>query len=311
MFHFNISNMRQLYCANIIVKNLFNTTNKPFPNASSSMLHSPSYRELSMFQPLPVIYLNLKTENMICFQKRFAGHSKWQNIKHTKESKDLQRSRLFSKITMSIRLALKDGSADPISNNKLAAALDLARKNNMPNATINNVIEKSQKSMINAKEHYIAFRGPDGLCLFICVFTDNIRRPKSFIGAVVKKYGFKEERQLGGVRHMFRERGLVVAAAKLQEKPVTIELAEDHAIEVGAEEVEIVDDMIQFWCAAMDIGQVRSGLLELGYDIESTDVVFIPSNPISLDEDKLDSFITCVNKVEDLEEVVKVHANVV
>ena len=38
---------------------------------------------------------------------RHAGHSKWQNIKHTKGAKDAERSLIFSRISLQIRNSLK------------------------------------------------------------------------------------------------------------------------------------------------------------------------------------------------------------
>ena len=41
------------------------------------------------------------------YQVRYAGHSKWQNIKHTKTAKDAQKSQLFARIAVQIKNSLK------------------------------------------------------------------------------------------------------------------------------------------------------------------------------------------------------------
>ena len=38
--------------------------------------------------------------------KRFKGHSKWQNIRHTKADKDREKSLLFSQIVRQMKLAV-------------------------------------------------------------------------------------------------------------------------------------------------------------------------------------------------------------
>lgn len=38
--------------------------------------------------------------------KRYAGHSKWQNIKHIKGEKDAQRSLLFTKLGRMMKVAV-------------------------------------------------------------------------------------------------------------------------------------------------------------------------------------------------------------
>ena len=43
----------------------------------------------------------------LIYQARFAGHSKWQNIAHTKGANDMARSKLFSRMSMQIKTAIK------------------------------------------------------------------------------------------------------------------------------------------------------------------------------------------------------------
>lgn len=40
-------------------------------------------------------------------RRTMAGHSKWQNIRHTKTAKDLQKAAIFSKIAVKIKLAVR------------------------------------------------------------------------------------------------------------------------------------------------------------------------------------------------------------
>lgn len=46
--------------------------------------------------------LHLET---VSTSKRFAGHSKWQNIKHIKGAKDAQKSEVFTRLSRQIKLA--------------------------------------------------------------------------------------------------------------------------------------------------------------------------------------------------------------
>lgn len=49
----------------------------------------------------------LKT-NVICrIIKRYAGHSKWANIRHIKGAKDAERANLFTKISRQIKVAVQ------------------------------------------------------------------------------------------------------------------------------------------------------------------------------------------------------------
>lgn len=54
---------------------------------------------------LPRVFETAISENSL--HKRFAGHSKWQNIRHIKGEKDLERNQLFTKIARQIRIAVQ------------------------------------------------------------------------------------------------------------------------------------------------------------------------------------------------------------
>lgn len=41
------------------------------------------------------------------FPVRFKGHSKWQNIRATKNAKDLEKSNLFNQLVKKLKLAIK------------------------------------------------------------------------------------------------------------------------------------------------------------------------------------------------------------
>lgn len=53
-----------------------------------------------------VKFLSLNLYNNRDIIKRFAGHSKWANIKHIKAQKDSQRALMFTKISRQIKIAV-------------------------------------------------------------------------------------------------------------------------------------------------------------------------------------------------------------
>ena len=73
-----------------------------------------------------------------------AGHSHWAGIKHRKGRADKQRSKIFSKLSKEITVAVKLGSKDPESNPRLRSAMQADRTANMPKANIERAISKSE-----------------------------------------------------------------------------------------------------------------------------------------------------------------------
>ena len=72
-----------------------------------------------------------------------SGHSKWANIRRTKGKTDAARGQTFTKIGREIAVAVKAGGPDPTTNSKLKDIIAKAKKNNMPNDTIQRSIKKA------------------------------------------------------------------------------------------------------------------------------------------------------------------------
>ena len=60
-----------------------------------------------------------------------SGHSKFHNIKKTKDKADAARAKIFTKIGREIAVAVKTGGADPNTNSKLADIISKAKSNNI------------------------------------------------------------------------------------------------------------------------------------------------------------------------------------
>lgn len=112
---------------------------------------------------------------MFNFNKFFmAGHSKWSNIKHRKQSNDLKKSKLFSKLANDIRSSVVDSKNDINSNLKLKKAIDKALANNMSKNVINNIISNLDQHS-NIKHIYSAI-GDNGSSIIIECLDNNKNR---------------------------------------------------------------------------------------------------------------------------------------
>lgn len=118
-----------------------------------------------------------------------AGHSKWKQIKHKKESLDKGRSRLFSKLTNIIQVAARDG-ADPQFNPVLRNAIAQAKRQNLPQATIERAVQKA-KERDGLESLLVEAYGPEGTGLLIEAITDNRNRTVNELKSLFKSYETK------------------------------------------------------------------------------------------------------------------------
>lgn len=119
----------------------------------------------------------------------------------------------------------------------------------------------------------------------------------------------------GGGIHLFEEKGLIYTEVLPADKEKTpediLEAATEHAIESGAEDVQLVeDDILEFTCGASSLRNVRTGLENLKYNITSASVEYIPIKlqPLS-DEDK-ELCSKLFEKLESISEVVRLSDNI-
>lgn len=221
--------------------------------------------------------------------KRFAGHSKWANIKHDKAIIDQQRATRFYKLSRMIRIAIQEGggSTDPKLNTYLRTVMDQALKLNMPMATISNQIKKYNANEAQLKKIWLEIKSMNRIFLIVEFYTEHVTIAKNNTASAMRRAGSSS---FSDVKHMFEELGIVVAtrldgtfanAAAFEDK-----LTED-AIECDAQEVEDIDfenKSATFICRPIDVEKVKRKLLNLGYVVEIAEHVFIPQNTYKLNE---------------------------
>ena len=114
-----------------------------------------------------------------------AGHSHWAGIKYRKGRADKQRSKIFSKFSKEITVAVKLGSKDPDTNPRLKSAIQAARIANMPK---DNIVRAIKKSEVNKNLNYNSLVyegfGPEKVAIIIEALTDNKNRTASNIRTI-------------------------------------------------------------------------------------------------------------------------------
>lgn len=120
-----------------------------------------------------------------------SGHNKYSKIKHIKAKNDAQKSKHFGKLVKLITVEAKKSKGN-LSSPGLAAAIEKARKENMPNDTIDRAVKKAASDNSAAMESIIyETYGPGGTAILIEALTDNRNRASQEIKHVLSKNGFE------------------------------------------------------------------------------------------------------------------------
>ena len=209
-----------------------------------------------------------------------SGHSKWHNIQAKKGKADAQRGAVFTKIGREIAIAVREGGANPESNGKLRDIIAKAKANNMPNDNIQRSIKKASGELSNVVYEEITYEGyaPGGVAVIVDTISDNRNRTASDIRHCFAKYGGNMG-TTGSVGFMFDERGVLV----VEREPGT---DEDEmmmlALDAGAEDVKVDDDVFEIYTAPNDFSTVREALEKQGLTFLSADVQKIPQNTVAV-----------------------------
>jgi len=234
-----------------------------------------------------------------------AGHSHWAGIKHKKGRADKQRSKIFSKLSKEITLAVKLGSKDPDTNPRLRSAMQAARTVNMPKSNIERAISKSEVNK-NLNYNSLVYEGfgPGKIAIMIEALTDNKNRTASNIRTIFQEFGGTLG-ESGVASHQFKQVGVIRIDKKKFSDNDILELA----INGGAEDCSSTGPYHEVITAKENFYKVK---LEIEKKIEkfiSTGIEWLPINKISLNKEKTKSVINFLEALEDDEDVQYVYAN--
>ena len=235
-----------------------------------------------------------------------AGHSKWAGIKHKKAVVDARRGQLFTKLARAITVAAKDGGGDPEGNPRLALAIAKARDASMPKDNIERAIAKGTGAGADADAlESVVYEGygPGGVALLVEAVTDNRNRTGSEIRHLFNRHGGNLG-EPGSVAYLFDKRGLVVVdAERYSEDDLFV------AIDAGAEDVTIDENVYEVLTAPDALAQVREALAEAGVEVESAELAMQPKSTVEVPEDQVAQLMRLIEALEDHDDVSAVHAN--
>ena len=237
-----------------------------------------------------------------------SGHSKWHNIQAKKGKADAQRGAVFTKIGREIAIAVREGGANPESNGKLRDIIAKAKANNMPNDNIQRSIKKASGELSNVVYEEITYEGyaPGGVAVIVDCISDNRNRTASDVRHCFAKYGGNLG-TTGSVGFMFDERGVLV----VEREPGS---DEDEmmmiALDAGAEDVKVEDDVFEILTAPNDFSTVRENLEKQGYTFLSAEVQKIPQNTVAVtDPDTIQKIQKMLDLLEENDDVQNVFHN--
>jgi YebC/PmpR family DNA-binding regulatory protein len=235
-----------------------------------------------------------------------SGHSKWHSIKHKKAVVDARRGQHFTKLARAITVAAREGGGDPDGNPALALAVQKARDASMPKDNIERAIAKGTGEGVDADQiETVLYEGygPGGVALLIEALTDNRNRTSADVRHLLSKHGGNLG-EPGSVSYLFDKRGVIVVDAGRYDEDDLM-----PAIDAGAQDISLDDDVYEVITEPGDLVAVREALNRAEVQYESADMTQRAKSRVPLDEADAAKLLKLIDALEESDDVGAVHAN--
>jgi YebC/PmpR family DNA-binding regulatory protein len=199
------------------------------------------------------------------------------------------------------------GGGDPEGNPRLRTAVLKARGANMPKDNIDRAIKKGTGELegVNYEELTYEAYAPGGVAVLIEVLTDNKNRAAADVRNILTRSGGSLA-TAGAVSRLFKRKGIIT----LDGEKFTEDQVMEVAIEGGAEDVVLSDDIIEVTTAPEDFEPVLNALNKKGLETMSAEISMVPEAEVALDNDATAKALRLVERLEENDDVQNVYSNV-
>ncbi len=217
-------------------------------------------------------------------------------------------AKTFTRLGRDIVIAVKEGGPNPDTNPRLRAVIQNAKAANMPKANIERAIKKAtDKDTANYKEVLYEGYAPNGVAVLVETATDNINRTVAEVRAAFNK-GNGNMGNSGSVVFMFDH----ICNFNIQNREgLDLEELELELIDFEVEELFAEEDGIMIYAPFEQFGAIQKYLEENNFEILSSGFDWIPTTTVSLEGEKKEEVEKLLERLEDVDDVQKVHHNMI
>lgn len=251
---------------------------------------------------------------------RFAGHSKWANIRHDKAKNDAKKSKEATLIATKIESCVRIGGKE--ANASLDQLLEKAKKLNVSKQVVSNAIKRGAGELndgsANQAEVTYEFMGPGGVAVIVSAITDNKARTVMRVKSAMAYF----QASLSPCNFMFEKKGEILIEPKTEANE-TFDDVFEVALDLGAEdfeEVEFPDEFIpdkkyKFYrivCDPLEIHRIGNELSAKGYKLHESAVRYLANKDgeVLFPEEYSKGFYRAIDNLDQTPEVLDYYTNI-
>lgn len=235
-----------------------------------------------------------------------AGHSKWKNIRLHKGKADIERGKLFGRLSREITIAAKGGGGNPDSNPRLRLAIEKAKQGAMPADNIKRALQKGTGELAGdaLEEALYEGYGPGGVAVLVETASDNRNRTVADIRHLFSRFGGNLGEN-GSVAWQFERKGIIEIESSTRSEDEVMEIA----LEAGADDFSGGEDGYEIVTSPEKFESVTQALEKNGLKVGEANLEMVPSTTVSLEGDSARKMLKLMDALEDHDDVQNVSAN--
>jgi YebC/PmpR family DNA-binding regulatory protein len=184
--------------------------------------------------------------------------------------------------------------------------MDKAKAANMPKENIQRAIMRGAGELKGEELAEVMYEGyaPHGVALLIKATTDNRNRTVADVRRVMNRQNGTMA-EAGAVGWMFHTKGYIALPVKDNDPEKLFEVA----VEAGAEDVVVGDDLVEVYTIPDDLHVVRERIEAAGTEIDNVELFMIPTATVPLNEKDTFQIMKLIDLLEELDDVDQVYSN--
>ncbi len=178
----------------------------------------------------------------------------------------------------------------------------------MPTDNITRSIKKAAGELGNVNYEVKIYEGYGigGSAVIVKTLTDNVNRTVGEVRHIFDKYGGNMGTS-GSVSYMFENAGvIVIERTPLLDEDAVMEMA----LEAGADDVITEEDVFEIRTSPASFSAVRKYFEEKKLELAEADIMMVPNDKITLNDEQLISFNKMIDAFDDNDDVQNVYHNV-
>jgi YebC/PmpR family DNA-binding regulatory protein len=230
-----------------------------------------------------------------------------QWLQKNREINAAKRGKVFNKLVREISVAAKAGVPDATMNPRLAVAVEAARKQSVPNDTIERAIKKGSGQLGEGVQlELVTYEGfaPHQVPVIVECMTENRNRTVPEMRVL-----FRAGQMGARVSFLFDHVGIVEAT----HEGAGIDV-EGVAIEAGAQDVEPLEHVpegqtgARFLTERGDLEAVTVTLRKAGWSVTASDLGYVAKDPVDLPPDQRRDVEAFLEAIDDHDDVHRIYA---